>query len=71
MALETNPYAPVVNILANRMPEVTLDEYTQQQLSRIRPMGIGNPSDLKVDRSASLAGYPAHRAICTLQVDVR
>eukprot|EP01122_Echinamoeba_exundans_P011071 TRINITY_DN4282_c0_g1_i1.p1 TRINITY_DN4282_c0_g1~~TRINITY_DN4282_c0_g1_i1.p1 ORF type:complete len:563 (-),score=46.58 TRINITY_DN4282_c0_g1_i1:7-1695(-) len=66
---ETNPFAPVVNILANRLPETSLDDYTQQQIIRLRQMAVGSPSDLKVDRSASLAGYPAHRAICTLHVD--
>jgi hypothetical protein len=69
--VETNPFAPVVNILANRLPESSLDDYTQQQILRLRQMAVGSPSDLKVDRSASLAGYPAHRAICTLHVDVR
>jgi len=57
--------SPVINLITQKLPGITLNEFSEQQLQRMKEMTGG---DITVDKKAKLGDIPAHKAISMLPI---
>jgi len=59
------PTAPVANLLVQKIPGITLDDFSEQQVLRMREMTGDN---IKVEKNAFFGDIPAHKAVSVLNM---
>jgi len=61
----TMPTAPVVNVLVQKIPGITLEDFSEQQVLRMKEMTGEN---IKLEKSAFFGDIPAHKAVSVLNM---
>lgn len=59
------PLTPVINLITQKIPGISLNEFAEQQLSRMKEMTGG---EIAVDKKAKLGDIPAHKAVSQIQM---
>lgn len=59
------PTTPVINLITQKLPGISLNEFAEQQLGRMKEMTGG---EIHVDKKAKLGDVPAHKAVSTLKM---
>lgn len=55
----------MINLITQKIPNITLNEFSDQQLARMREMTGG---EIHVDKKAKLGEIPAHKAVSSLNM---
>lgn len=59
------PLTPVINLITQKIPGISLAEFAEQQLGRMKEMTGG---EIAVDKKAKFGDIPAHKAVSTLKM---
>lgn len=62
---DVGPMNPVVNLITQKIPDIDLNSFTEQQLVRMKEMTGGK---ITVDRNAKMGELAAHRAVSVLNL---
>lgn len=60
-----SPTSPVVNVLVQKIPGITLEDFAEQQVMRMKEISGEN---IKVDKNATFGDIPAHKAVSVLNM---
>lgn len=59
------PLTPVINLITQKIPGISLNEFAEQQLARMKEMTGG---EIAVDKKAKLGDIPAHKAVSSINM---